>query len=76
MILLQIIVKKTRIGKAAYEEAAAEWVEMTTDKAEQDVEQGLKTLLDAIEKKTAAVHKNIPFEFVEGESVREISTSL
>lgn len=38
--------------------------------------QGLKTLLDAIEKKTAAVHKNIPFEFVEGESVREISTSL
>ena len=31
--------KKTRIGKAAYEEAAAEWVEMTTDKAEQDVEQ-------------------------------------
>lgn len=38
--------------------------------------QGLKTLLDAIEKKTGAVHKNIPFEFVEGESVREISTTL
>ena len=38
--------------------------------------QGLKTLLDAIEKKNGAAHKNIPFEFVEGESVREISTSL
>ena len=31
--------KKTRIGKAAYEEAAAEWVEMVKDKAEQDIEQ-------------------------------------
>lgn len=31
--------------------------------------QGLKTLLDAIEKETPAVHKMIPFEFIEGESV-------
>lgn len=34
--------------------------------------QGLRTLLDAIENKTGAVHKNIPFEFVEGESVKKI----
>lgn len=31
--------KKTRIGKAAYDAAAAEWVEMVTDRAEQDAEQ-------------------------------------
>lgn len=31
--------KKTRIGKAAYEEAAAEWTEMVKGKAEQDAEQ-------------------------------------
>lgn len=31
--------KKTRIGKAAYDAAAAEWVEMVTNKAEQDAEQ-------------------------------------
>ena len=31
--------KKTRIGKAAYDAAAAEWVEMVTDRAKQDVEQ-------------------------------------
>lgn len=31
--------KKTRIGKTAYEEAAAEWTEMVTTKAEQDAEQ-------------------------------------
>lgn len=35
--------------------------------------QGVKTLLDAIEKKNGAVHKNIPFEFIEGESVKEIA---
>ena len=31
--------KKTRIGKAAYDAAAAEWVEMVTDRAKQDAEQ-------------------------------------
>lgn len=31
--------KKTRISKAAYDAAAAEWVEMVTNKAEQDAEQ-------------------------------------
>ena len=31
--------KKTRIGKAAYDAAAAEWTEMVTDRAKQDVEQ-------------------------------------
>lgn len=31
--------KKTRISKAAYEEAAAEWTEMVKGKAEQDAEQ-------------------------------------
>jgi LacI family transcriptional regulator len=34
--------------------------------------QGLKALIDSIEKKSDAVHKMIPFEFVEGESVRKI----
>ena len=31
--------KKTRVSKAAYEEAAAEWTEMVKGKAEQDAEQ-------------------------------------
>lgn len=31
--------KKTRIGKAAYDAAAAEWVGMVTDRAKQDAEQ-------------------------------------
>lgn len=31
--------KKTRVGKAVYDAAAAEWVEMVTDRAKQDAEQ-------------------------------------
>lgn len=34
--------------------------------------QGLKALVSCIEKKSSAVHKMIPFEFIEGESVRKI----
>lgn len=34
--------------------------------------QGLKTFIDCVEKKTPAVHKIIPFEFVEGETVKSI----
>ena len=34
--------------------------------------QGLRILLAAIENKIDAVHKNIPFEFIEGESVKTI----
>lgn len=34
--------------------------------------QGLRILVDAIENKTGAIHKNIPFEFIEGESVKKI----
>ncbi len=36
--------------------------------------QGLKTFLDCVEKKIPASHKIIPFEFIEGESVKNIST--
>ncbi|MGN0729525.1 LacI family DNA-binding transcriptional regulator [Treponema sp.] len=35
--------------------------------------QGLKTFIDCVEKKSSAVHKIIPFEFIEGESVKAIA---
>lgn len=37
------------------------------------IEQGLTVLLDCIENDKGAVHKHIPFEFVEGESVIKIN---
>lgn len=35
--------------------------------------QGLKTFVDSITKKTAAVHKTVSFEFIEGESVKNLT---
>ena len=40
---------------------------------EQLADEGLSLLLDNIENKTAPSHKMIPFEFVDGESVKDIS---
>jgi len=40
---------------------------------EQLADEGLSVLLDKIENKTAPSHKLIPFEFVDGESVKDIS---
>ena len=35
--------------------------------------EGLNVLLNSIEKKASACHKIVPFEFIEGESVRNIN---
>lgn len=37
------------------------------------VEQGLSLLLDSIENNAPAAHKRVPFEFIEGESVKKIN---
>ena len=39
---------------------------------DQLAQSGIDILLDCIQKKTKAVHKLIPFEFINGESVKQI----